>query len=91
MHQFAALSEAMFHSNQDSVYTIQAYQINISRKGTPVENAPIESFYPTIKSEMFYLEGLTHTTTIDEETVPDYIAYYTTRIQTKLNNQSPFV
>ncbi|WP_157266071.1 IS3 family transposase, partial [Paenibacillus sp. FJAT-27812] len=47
--------------------------------------------HSTLKSETFYLEGLTHTTTaIVEQTVRDYITYYNAiRIQTKLKNQSP--
>ncbi len=63
----------------------------MSRKGTPADNAPIESFHASLKSETFYIDGLTHTTTvIVEQTVQDYIFYYNnTRIQTKLNNQSP--
>ena len=89
----------MLHSDQGSVYTSQAYQeavkgkviMSMSRKGTPTDNAPIESFHSTLKSETFYLEGLTCTTTaIVEQTVRDYISYYNSiRIQTKLNNQSP--
>ena len=90
----------MLHSDQGSVYTSQAYQeavkgkgitMSMSRKGTPADNAPIESFHSLLKSETFYLEGLTCTTTaIVEQTVRDYISYYNSiRIQTKLNNQSP--
>ncbi|MGG4457779.1 IS3 family transposase, partial [Brevibacillus porteri] len=80
--------------------TSQAYQeavkgkgiiMSMSRKGMPADNAPIESFHSTLKSETFYLEGLTNTTTaIVVQTIRDYITYYnSTRIQTKLNNQSP--
>ncbi|MEK4978550.1 IS3 family transposase [Bacillus sp. FSL K6-6540] len=98
--QLPTLSGAMLHSDQGSVYTSQAYQeavkgkgitMSMSRKGTPADNAPIESFHSTLKSETFYLEGLTCTTTaIVEQTVRDYITYYNSiRIQTKLNNQSP--
>ncbi|ATF11404.1 IS3 family transposase [Brevibacillus sp. HB1.4B] len=90
----------MLHSDQGSVYTSQAYQeavkgkgiiMSMSRKGMPADNAPIESFHSTLKSETFYLEGLTNTTTaIVVQTIRDYITYYnSTRIQTKLNNQSP--
>lgn len=51
----------------------------------------IESFHSTLKSETFYLEGHTSTTTaIVVQTIRDYITYYNSiRIQTKLNNQSP--
>lgn len=90
----------LLHSDQGSVYTSQAYQraikgkgitMSMSRKGTPADNAPIESFHSTLKSETFYLEGLTRTTTaIVEQTVREYITYYNSiRIQAKLKNQSP--
>jgi len=90
----------LLHSDQGSVYTSAAYQqaikgkgiiMSMSRKGTPADNAPIESFHATLKAETFYLDGLTRTTTaIVDQTVRDYINYYNnTRIQLKLNNQSP--
>lgn len=88
------------HSDQGSVYTSYRYQqavkgkgitMSMSRKGTPADNAPIESFHSTLKSETFYLDNLRSTTTaIVEQTVKDYIKYYNyIRIQAKLNNQSP--
>ncbi|WP_400162572.1 IS3 family transposase [Brevibacillus sp. TJ4] len=100
LNQLPLTEGSMLHSDQGSVYTSQAYQeavkekgiiMSMSRKGTPADNAPIESFHSTLKSETFYLEGLTCTTTaIVEQTVRDYIHYYNSiRIQTKLNNQSP--
>jgi len=100
LNQLPAVPGAILHSDQGSVYTSHGYQeavkgkgitMSMSRKGTPADNAPIESFHSTLKSETFYLEGLTHTTTaIVEQTVRDYITYYNAiRIQTKLNNQSP--
>lgn len=54
------------------MYTSAAYQLavegkgiimSMSRKGTPADNAPIESFHATLKAETFYLEELTRTTT----------------------------
>jgi len=88
------------HSDQGAVYTSYDYQqavkakgitMSMSRKGTPADNAPIESFHSVLKSETFYLDNLNSTTTaIVEQTVKDYINYYNNnRIQTKLNNQSP--
>ncbi|MGN7484126.1 IS3 family transposase [Priestia megaterium] len=88
------------HSDQGSVYTSYAYQqkvkergiiMSMSRKGTPADNASIESFHSLLKSETFYLDELTCTTTaIVKQTVENYITYYNhIRIQTKLNNQSP--
>nr|WP_167397394.1 hypothetical protein [Lysinibacillus mangiferihumi] len=50
--------------------------MSISRKGTPADNAPIESFHSVLKSETFYLDNLRNTTTaIVEQTVKDYISY----------------
>lgn len=100
LNQLPKRANMLLHSDQGSVYTSQAYQaaikgkgitMSMSRKGTPADNAPIESFHSTLKSETFYLEGLTCTTTaIVVQTVRDYITYYNSiRIQTKLNNQSP--
>ncbi|WP_139210399.1 IS3 family transposase, partial [Priestia endophytica] len=88
------------HSDQGSVYTSYAYQkqvkergmtMSMSRKGTPADNASIESFHSSLKTETFYLDNLTCTTTaIVKQIVEDYITYYNNiRIQTKLNNQSP--
>lgn len=101
LNQLPKQEEMLLHSDQGSVYTSFAYQeavkgkgitMSMSRKGTPADNAPIESFHSTLKSETFYLEELTCTTTaIVEQTVRDYIIYYNSmRIQTKLNNQSPY-
>ncbi|MGG1369565.1 IS3 family transposase [Priestia megaterium] len=88
------------HSDQGSVYTWHLYQqkikergitMSMSRKGTPADNTSIESFHSSLKSETFYLDELTYTTTtIVEQIVENYITYYNNaRIQTKLNNQSP--
>ncbi|SFS61509.1 Transposase InsO and inactivated derivatives [Paenibacillus sp. 453mf] len=66
LSQLPILPGAMLHSDQGSVYTSQLYQeavkgkgivMSMSRKGTPADNAPIESFHSTLKSETFYLEG----------------------------------
>ncbi|QQF61807.1 IS3 family transposase [Bacillus mojavensis] len=64
---------------------------SMSRKGTPADNASIESFHSSLKSETFYLNSIDRTTTaIVERTVKEYIYYYNNiRIQTKLNSQSP--
>jgi len=101
LEQLPTLPEGcLLHSDQGSVYTSAAFQkavkakgitMSMSRKGTPADNATIESFHATLKAETFYLDGLTQTTTaIVDQTVRDYITYYNnTRIQLKLNNQSP--
>lgn len=95
-----SLEACTLHSDQGSVYTSYAYQaaikekgitMSMSRKGTPADNAPIESFHSSLKSERFYLHNITRTTTaIVERIVRDYIYYYNNiRIQIKLNYQSP--
>lgn len=46
--------------------------MSMSRKGTPSDNACIESFHASLKSEMFYLNGLDNTpTSIVIQTVID--------------------
>ncbi|KAF6616750.1 transposase InsO family protein [Paenibacillus jamilae] len=54
----------LLHSVQGSVYTSQAYQaavkgkgmtMSMSRKGTPADYAPIESFHSTLKSDVLKL------------------------------------
>ncbi|WP_416043033.1 IS3 family transposase [Bacillus halotolerans] len=90
----------VLHSDQGSVYTSYEYQkavktkgitMSMSRKGTPADNASIESFHSSLKSETFYLNSINRTTpAIVERTVKEYIYYYNNiRIQTKLNSQSP--
>lgn len=85
LRQLPYLLGSILHSDQGSVYTSRAYQeavkgkgitMSMSRKGTPADNAPNESFHSTKKSETFYLEGLTSTTTaIVEQVVRDCITY----------------
>ncbi|AIS62343.1 tail length tape measure protein [Listeria ivanovii subsp. londoniensis] len=88
------------HSNQGSVYTAFAFQnrvkekgisMSMSRKGTPADNACIESFHSLLKAETFYLEPKTTSSkTIVTQTVLEYITYYNTiRIQQKLGYLSP--
>ncbi|MEH6941783.1 IS3 family transposase [Bacillus sp. JJ722] len=90
----------VLHSDQGSVYTSYAYQqavkekgitMSMSRKGTPADNSPIETFHSSLKSETFYLDGIHRTTNAHViQIVEEYIYYYNNiRIQTKLNSQSP--
>lgn len=100
LNQLPKRKGMMLHSDQGSVYTSERYQaavkgkgitMSMSRKGTPADNAPIESFHSTLKTETFYLDDLCCTTTpLVEQLVREYIVYYnTSRMMTKLNNQSP--
>ena len=55
----------ILHSDQGSVYTSYAYYqlceekalSEVCRKGTPADNAPIESFHSSLKSETFYINN----------------------------------
>ncbi len=101
LNQLPELPEGcILHSDQGSVYTSYAYQkevkekgiiMSMSRKGTPADNSPIETFHSSLKSETFYLDGIYRTTNAHViQIVKEYITYYNNiRIQTKLNNQSP--
>ena len=65
--------------------------MSMSRKGTPADNSPIETFHSSLKSETFYLDEIYHTTNAHViQIVEEYINYYNNiRIQTKLGNRSP--
>ena len=83
-----------------SVYTSKAYYQactekgitrSMSRKGTPAANAYIEWFHFVLKSETFYLHKWRNLTKDSiTEIVKNYIIFYNeTRIQQRLNDQSP--
>lgn len=90
----------ILHSDQGTVYTSHAYTTalkrksitaSMSRKGTPADNAPIESFHSCLKSETFYrYPELKSSNKIVTQTVIEYIKHYNNnRIQKKLNFMSP--
>jgi len=101
LNQLPDLPEGcILHSDQGSVYTSYAYQdavkgkgitMSMSRKGTPADNSPIETFHSSLKSETFYLDEIYRTTNAHViQIVEEYITYYNNiRIQAKLNSQSP--
>ena len=101
LNQLPELPEGcILHSDQGSVYTSYVYQqtvkekgitMSMSRKGTPVDNSPVEAFHSILKSETFYLDNIYRTTNACViNIVEDYINYYNNiRIQTKLNSQPP--
>lgn len=63
---------------------------SMSRKANCLDNAPIESFFGTLKEEIFYEQ--TAFTSVDElkTTIDEYIHYYNyDRIKTKLKGLSP--
>ena len=63
----------------------------MSRKGTPADNAPIESFHSSLKSETFYINNeLNSPNHIVIDIVEKYIKNYNNnRIQQKLGYLSP--
>ncbi|PER88123.1 IS3 family transposase [Bacillus cereus] len=93
-------AEIILHSDQGAVYTSYAFQAlskengittSMSRKGNCHDNAVIESFHSSLKSELFYSqEKQIHSTSTLKQLIHDYIEYYNTeRIQEKLNYLSP--
>jgi transposase InsO family protein len=88
----------MLHSDQGWQYQMPAYRRTLekhgltqsmSRKGNCLDNATMESFFGTLKSECFYLDKFT---TIDQlqKALREYIHYYNhQRIKTKLKGLSP--
>lgn len=89
----------ILHSDQGWHYQMKCYQQRLkdngiiqsmSRKGNCLDNAVIESFFATLKQEIFYEQ--TKFTSPDElkQTIDEYIHYYNhDRIKSKLKGLSP--
>ena len=88
------------HSDQGAQYTSRAFHVqtrengiitSMSRKGNCFDNAVIESFHSSLKSEEFYpLAGVRLTNAIVQQKVEDYMYYYNyIRPFQKLNCHSP--
>lgn len=90
----------IFHSDQGSLYNSLKFQKilkennfiqSMSRKGTPIDNAPMESFFSTLKSEVIYnpLVKIENYEDLIKE-LEEYIEYYNNeRIQKKLGFLTP--
>ena len=88
----------ILHSDQGWQYQMKAYQMllkekgivqSMSRKGNCLDNAVIENFFGTLKSEMFYTKKFK---TIDElkKEIKEYINYHNhDRIRLNLKGKSP--
>ncbi len=64
-------------------------QISMSRKGNCLDNAVIENFFGTLKSELFYLKKYQSIQELKKE-IKEYIHYYNNyRIKSSLNGKSP--
>lgn len=86
------------HSDQGWQYRMAKYKQmlnekgitqSMSRKGNCYDNAIIENFFGTIKSELFYLKKYTSVEELKKD-IKEYIAYYNQeRIKLNLNGMSP--
>jgi len=90
--------QPMLHSDQGWQYTMPEYwrlldahgaKQSMSRKGNYLDNAAMESFFGTLKSELYYLEKFRSVEEL-QTSIDDYIRYYNhDRIKLKLNGLSP--
>jgi putative transposase len=88
----------ILHSDQGWQYRMPAFQRRLeakgllqsmSRKGNCLDNAPIESFFATLKSELFHPARFDTVQSLNDA-IADYIDYYNNqRIKLKLNGLSP--
>lgn len=90
----------IFHTDQGSIYNSPKYQKELeennfiqsmSRKGTPIDNSPMESFFSTLKSEVIY-NPLVKIKDFEDlkNIIKEYLEYYNTeRIQKKLGYLTP--
>lgn len=98
---FARLGEderPILHSDQGWQYQMSAFQRRLegrglaqsmSRKGNCLDNAPMESFFATLKSELFHPATFDTVQNLDDA-ITDYIDYYNhRRIKLKLKGLSP--
>lgn len=86
------------HSDQGWQYQMKEYQKmladkgivqSMSRRGNCIDNAVVESFFGTIKSELFYLKKYTCIQELKAD-IEGYIKYYNyDRIRLTLNGMSP--
>jgi putative transposase len=90
--------ELTLHSDQGWQYRMAKYKQmlsdkgitqSMSRKGNCYDNAIIENFFGTIKSELFYLKKYTSVEELKKD-IKEYIDYYNKdRIKLNLNGMSP--
>jgi len=88
----------MLHSDQGWQYQMKQYQYllkekgiiqSMSRKGNCLDNAIIENFFGTLKSELFYIQKFASVEEL-KHGIKQYINYYNNeRIKSNLNKMSP--
>lgn len=91
-------SQLVLHSDQGWQYQMRKYQQmlkangiiqSMSRKGNCLDNAIIENFFGTLKSELFYLKEYESTAQLKKD-ITEYICYYNKeRLKSNLNGMSP--
>lgn len=91
-------AQLVLHSDQGWQYQMRKYQQilkangitqSMSRKGNCLDNAVIENFFGTLKSELFYLNKYESTDQLKKD-IAEYICYYNMeRIKLNLNGMSP--
>lgn len=88
------------HSDQGGLYTSGVFKKlleennfiqSLSRKGTPIDNSPMESFFGTLKSEVIYNPLIKINNDVEMvNVITDYLNYYNNdRIQKKLGYMTP--
>lgn len=93
-------SGVILHSDQGSVYKSTEFQkcitensitMSMSRRGNCHDNAAMESFFSSLKTEVFYSQNIKKISNTElTNLVLEYIQYYNyERIQAKLNYLSP--
>ena len=93
-----ANAKTLFHSDQGWQYQHSEYQRllsehnivqSMSRKGTCLDNSPMENFFGIMKQEMYYGKIYRSFEELEKEVI-DYIHYYNNdRIKEKLKWNSP--
>ena len=91
-------AKPILHSDQGWQYRMKDYQgilrknriiQSMSRKGNCLDNAVIENFFGTLKSEMFYLKKYLSVEELQDD-IDEYIDYYNNnRIRLNLKGMSP--
>ena len=91
-------TKLILHSDQGWQYQMKDYQNllrkegitqSMSRKGNCLDNAIIENFFGTLKSELFYLQKFTCIEHLKQE-IKEYVDYYNNeRIRLNLKGMSP--
>jgi len=98
LNRLPSTARPILHSDQGWQYQMKQYQATLrekkikqsmSRKGNCLDNAAMESFFGTLKSELYYLKKFDSITALKKDII-NYIDYYNNdRIKLKLKGLSP--